>query len=335
MISLKREIQFLRRKAVNLLKRQRLEDPYIVELKKDLSVPAPSPFQTALFNFTIDFELVWGNGNLGNIEHRKENRIQSGNLQHQNFRPFLKMLDDLKFPITWAVLGKLANPTLSPEKELEFKPQWATRSWYDEEYLKNPSELWSGQKYLKAIQGAAVKHEIMSHGFSHIDYADSATTEAVANWDMKNGIEELRKLGFSVNGFVFPCNKHAHGELLRQFDISIIRGENSGWSLDTDPMATPIGFWISPAFYTFKEIKELMDYCVEKKSFFHPWMHLIECDLRQRDIENFYLPMFSYVKELQEKGLMRNISFQEISKEVSAEISKGITKGITNKKGEP
>lgn len=317
MMSFKREIQFLRRKAVNLLKRRQLEDSYIIELKKDLSVPVPSAFQTALFNFTIDFELVWGNGNIGNIEHRAERRIQSGNVQQQNFGPFLKMLNDLHFPITWAVLGKLANPKLLPEKEQEFRPNWATRSWYDDEYFKNPSQLWSGQDYLKAIQGSPVGHEIMSHGFSHIDYEDPATTEAVASWDMKHGIEELRKLGFSVNGFVFPCNKHAYGELLRQFDISIVRGMNNQWCLDKVPMATPIGFWISPAFYTFKEIKELLDHCVEKKSFFHPWMHLIECDLRQKDIENFYLPMFSYVKELQDKGLMKNISFHEISSEIA------------------
>ena len=315
-MSLKRNLQFIKRKTLNIIKHGRFPDQYFLEQKEHLKVSVPKAFNTALFNFTIDFELIWGNGNVNQKEHSKERRIQSASSQAKNFKSFIEMLNQLQFPITWATLGKLADCKLVPQNGERFNPDWAQRDWYDEDYLLLPPELWEGKKYLNEIKNSLIKHEFMSHGYAHIDYSDNAVSIEVAKWDMQNGIETLRQSGLDINGFVFPCNHHKYDELLKGYDIKIIRGSNASWQIENELVKTPIGFWISPAFYTFKEIKELIDTAIENHSFIHPWMHLIECDLAQGDIENFYYPLFSYIKSMEDKNKIKNISFTEIEFEI-------------------
>jgi hypothetical protein len=314
MLSPKRAIQFFKRKSLNLLTRLTLSDQYIKNIENDLEIPNPPFLSTAVFNFTIDFELAWGNGNVANHDHSYERRKLAAMVQSENFDLFLKMFDELNFPTTWATLGKLANPLLRPTNDESFKPQWSKKDWYSEDYLKLDKELWDGRGYLEKIKNQKVKHEIMSHGFAHIDYCDPATIKEIAEWDMTNGISSLRDFGFQIDGFVFPCNHKAHLELLASKGINIVRGDDEKWNLKTLPISTPIGFWLSPAFFTFGEIKSLINKAVDNKSFFHPWMHLIECDLRQRDLEHFYYPLFNYVKELETKGRIQNLSFSQIFK---------------------
>lgn len=311
-MSLKRNTQHLIRKAKSFIKSFSTKSNYLKSSLEQIKVSCPEQFDTALFNLSIDFELIWGNGNISDTEHSYERRVNSAKAQADNFRPFMDMLKDLDFPITWAIQGMLADHSLVPNKEAEFSPSWANGSWYDHKYNKLSSKLWDGTEYLDCIKNQFSNHEVMSHGYAHIDYSDQATRTDVASWDMQTGITLLKKAGFDVNGFVYPCNKVSHKPLLKENKISIIRGESSTWHIDNNLIQTPIGFWISPAIYTVNEVKEIIDLGIENKSFIHPWMHLIECDLKQNDIEKFYKPILSYVKELESKGKIKNCSFNEI-----------------------
>ena len=62
-----------------------------------------------------------------------------------------------------------------------------------------------------------------------------------------------------------------------------------------------------------KDMKQVIDRAVAQNAFVHPWMHLIECSLRERDLKDFYRPLFEYVLELQAKGKIENVSFKRIS----------------------
>ena len=312
----KRLAQHTKRHLEGFFKSGSLKPPNIRSVEQSLSVPVPAPIRQALFNFTIDFELLWGNGNLGGVDHSVEKRIEAAKIQSENFFPFVEMLNSLKFPISWAIVGKLVDPHLVPEESEQFRPQWASRDWYDEQYLKVDQSLWDGTTHLDYIKSKCPDHEILSHGYAHIDYGDEGTSGEVANWDMRQGVALLRDYGFQVQGFVFPCNKHGHAAPLNELDIRIVRGVDPSWHVQSLPIQTPIGFWISPAFFSFREIKKLIDLAVQNCSFFHPWMHLVECDLRQGDVENFYKPMFSYVKELEQRSLIRNVSLKEIFTEL-------------------
>jgi len=87
---------------------------------------------------------------------------------------------------------------------------------------------------------------------------------------------------------------------------------------------TPNGFWLSPGKMTLSELKKLLDISVKHRSFFHPWMHLVECDLNCNDLENFYYPFFSYVKELESKNQISILSFAQIEQQFFSNPQKNL-----------
>jgi peptidoglycan/xylan/chitin deacetylase (PgdA/CDA1 family) len=315
MTSLKRHVQHGVIKLKSLLKNKEIGSPHLKDRLKEVSLRNPEVFDCALFNFTIDFELIWGNGNVNGEEHSTEQRIENAVAQAMCFEPFMKMLEELNFPISWAVLGKLANADILPKESESFNPKWSI-NWYDGQYKNLENELWDGTDYLQRIKNSPVPHEFLSHGHAHIDYADECVSEEVARWDIETSIAQLELEDISVKGFVYPCNRHNYHHLLKDNKIDIIRGENNSWSVEEDLVQTPLGFWISPSFYSFEDVKKIIDKAVENKSFVHPWIHLIECDMDENDIENFYKPIFSYIKELEAKGLIKNITFDDIKNRV-------------------
>ena len=122
---LKRKIQYIQRTIFNKNLRA------IKEASESLQVQMPSPFKTAAFNFTVDFELIWGNGNLGGFDHPIEKRINEAKAQSKNFHPFVNMLENLNMPSSWAILGKLANLTADKNLKNKFSPEWSKNSsWY-------------------------------------------------------------------------------------------------------------------------------------------------------------------------------------------------------------
>lgn len=315
-MSIKRFIQHKKRVVQSLLQSGSVKPENIKIVEDALAEPVPTSFSKALFNFTIDFELIWGNGDVDGVDHSYERRLKSAKSQAENFIPFVEMLNELGFDISWAILGKLASSDIEPPREASFSPKWAKNNWYDDKYKRLDPKLWNGEFYLNQIKENCPNHEILSHGHSHIDYSDISVSENIAKWDMENGIDSLSQFGFKVEGFVYPCNKHNFKKLLRLNGVEIIRGVDSKWSVLNDLVETPIGFWISPAFFTVKEIKRLIDIAVINKSFFHPWMHLLECDIKQGDIDKFYKPIFEYILELETEGKILNISFNNINKKM-------------------
>lgn len=312
MESFKRKIQHSIIKMKSLLKDKKFHSQHVVKRMEELGIANPVIPEKALFNFSIDFELVWGNGETNGKEISSEKRIQNALVQAEAFGPFMDMLDEIGFPITWATLGRLANSDTIPPQESAFNPDWSI-DWYDSHYKNLENQIWDGTSYLDRIKEAKVDHEVQSHGYAHIDYSDSSTSEKVAAWDIETSLMELRSYGFEVNGFVYPCNRPKYENLLPKNGVEIIRGIDQSWVTQGELKKTPLGFWISPAIYGLDDMIKIIDHAVERKSFIHPWMHLIECDLNEDDIENFYRPIFEYILKLQRDGLVENISFKRIN----------------------
>ncbi len=283
--------------------------------RHDLKIPVPAPFSTALFNFTIDFELFWGNGNLGGFSHTLEKRIHAAERQAENFFPFFEMLKRLEFPISWAVLGRLVNADAHLEATKRFRPAWHEGDWYElPDFLREREALWRGRIYLEELRKSPDLNEILSHGYAHIDYSDQATSPEIAWADMALSKRLLVDFGLQVDGFVFPCNACAHGNLIAKAGFPIARGPDKNWHRNPSHVLTPVGFWISPGICNFRDIRAIVQHGIENRSFIHPWMHLIECELRCRDIDDFYRPFFELILEKQAKGKIKNISFREIAK---------------------
>lgn len=307
---LKRAIQLYIRKTKELCSPESSQWVHnrILEMKK----PVPPQFSRALFNFTIDFELFWGNGNLGGHAHTERRRILAAEKQAENFYPFVKMLNEIGFPISWALLGCLVNCKAPMNESEKFAPTWERNDWYSlPESLVDRDGLWNGKPYLDFVKASEI-HEVLSHGFAHIDYGDPSTSRAVAYRDMKLSFELLREFGFDVSGFVFPCNRKGHESILSTDFCNIMRGTDSDWHVQGSFISTPVGFWLSPGICSLKEMKSIIMAGIENRSFIHPWMHLIECELRCNDIKDFYRPLFEFVLELQAKSRIKNISFAQI-----------------------
>ncbi|MGZ3693921.1 MAG: hypothetical protein ACXWQO_06945 [Bdellovibrionota bacterium] len=308
-----------KRSAQQLIRSAKGPSSWSLDTSSSIKTPAPQVFNKALFNFTVDFELFWGNGNLGGRPHSLERRIAAARRQAENFFPFLEMLKKIEFPVSWAVLGCMVDPWAEMEKDARFQPAWEREDWYGlPESVKSEKPLWDGKAYFDAIKAEGL-HEVLSHGYAHIDYADASVNEKIAWNDILLSRKLLEKSGLSPAGFVFPCNAFAHAGLVKKAGFRISRGPDKEWHFQDGQAVTPTGFWISPGVCSFRDMKAIVQEGIRRKAFIHPWMHLIECELKCRDINDFYLPLFSLIQEEQAKGTIQNISFREIADQLLPE----------------
>lgn len=302
-MTLKRTVQYLLRR----LRRTSRAAQAAVDLR-----PIPGSSK-AWFNFTVDFELCWGKARTPDGLSTSD-RTRSAELQAQNFEPFLRLLEDLKMPTTWAVVGILCGFKVELEERERFEPKWGPSDWYQPPFeIQLRPELWDGRPYLERLRSLGSLVETLSHGYAHIDYADPETTLLIAERDMVLGVESLRQQGIEPNGFVYPCNRLGATDLLPSLGLSIARGDSVEWRLGV-PLLTPIGFWISPGMMSWREIRRTLHSAARLRAWFHPWMHLAECDLRQRDIDDFYRPLFEEALALRSAGQMEIVSFNEVAK---------------------
>ena len=313
-MGIKRKMQALRRKFFASQCRA------LNEVKKSTSVKMPENSNKAMFNFMIDFELIWGNGKLGGVDHTIEKRISDAEKQKENFSPFLNLVEELNFPTSWAILGKLGDINSDIFIVNKFKPNWAKcNDWYSlPDNIEISSLLIDGASYLNSIQSLKSSVEILSHGYAHIDYADQATTLEVAKNDLELSLEILRKYNKnSINSFVYPCNNHKFLELLTQNGINTVRGEIHEWLIKDDLIQTPLGFWISPGAMSFKELLPFLEKAIEDKCWIHPWMHLIECDIGENDLNEFYRPLFNWCLDMEKQGKLTIVKFSELKESLT------------------
>ena len=220
---IKRSAQQWLRQATGSLKRQ----TYVQQICHNLQ-PLPACFDRAQFNFTIDFELGWGNARNGDSDLSVSHRKDDFWAQKENFYPFLEMLERLQFSMSWALLGKLLAPDVSAQAP--FSPTWSQSDWYAIPHAIEEART-LGPEFLEALKQCSPTQEILSHGFAHIDYQDSATTDDVAEEDLRRSVTLLGDFGLHVAGFVFPCNHVAHENLLSTHGVTMYRGQDNRWGL--------------------------------------------------------------------------------------------------------
>lgn len=311
----KRSLQNLFRVIRGGLAGQGFLNPRVDKIISDLKAQSTSGAEGALFNFTIDFELCWGNAKRGVCDIPFKERVEAAKIQAENFFPFVELLEELNFPISWAVLGRLAHSEDRLAPEHKFAPPWARSDWYKKpSNAEVPSEYWDGKTYLETLKKRLPFCEILSHGYAHIDYSDPTTTADIAENDLKLSKSALEEFGFDVSGFVYPCNRQGYLELLNPSGYFISRGSDQDWHFLPNLIQTPLGFWMSPGVMSFKDVSRVIDQGICSKAYIHPWIHLIECSLKCNDLKNFYRPLFEKILEEQARGRIRNVSFSEIRK---------------------
>lgn len=128
-------------------------------------------------------------------------------------------------------------------------------------------------KSYNAILNSSHDHEIAVHTYSHLDAAASTKEEFRA--DIQRC---LTSLGIeSPKSFVFPWNREAHFDVLREFGFRAFRGAQRA----IGPPLMQEGLWnVRPVYYIDQKsegaetlMEEYLELCVKRGGVFHLWSH--------------------------------------------------------------
>ena len=152
---------------------------------------------------SIDVELAWGVWDIvtpGDIANCL--RLERGIV-----RRLVELFERYDIPVTWAVVGHL----------LERRPD------------RPDSEVpaWYAPDVIDAIRGSRVEHEIGSHSFGHVYFAELSRDEAEADLARMRDVHQRHDL--SYESFVFPRNMVAHEGALARAGVRVFRGKDRGW----------------------------------------------------------------------------------------------------------
>jgi peptidoglycan/xylan/chitin deacetylase (PgdA/CDA1 family) len=276
----------------------------------------------AFFNLTIDLELGWSRTRGSKSPTPPAESLRRGRSARERVPDLLALCADLAMPLTFAVVGHVAlGDCREHRKPPAFAPYWLGEDWFavDPRSTLVESQEFYGQDLVRQIIQDRVAHEIASHGFSHVDLGDDATTEEAARFEVDESFRILSALGAAPATFVFPGNRPGFVQLVKERGFFIYRSHRNG-RLATDAHGLwqfPLGFWLSPRAVSPEEVIELIDIAIERKTVVNFYCHLYEFGSRQNLI-NFLRPVFAYVRENERGGRIEARTMRSI-----VEISQG------------
>jgi hypothetical protein len=162
------------------------------------------------FCISIDLELAWG------IWDKPSPRalLLCAEKERTIVRELLATFDRWEVAVTWAIVGRL----------LERDPSVVNTTQYGE-------LIWYAPDLIEDIRSAVPKHDIGSHGFAHV-YYDQNDRQTVAK-DLHDAWRVHRGHGLDFSSFVFPRNRMAHLDVLRETGVRVFRSMDIGWHMWT------------------------------------------------------------------------------------------------------
>lgn len=165
-----------------------------------------------VFTISLDWEMAWGT--------RKE-RVPAKKKQFEEARKIVGLLLELfgnyEISATWAVVGKL------------FEKPKETRS------------IWRAGDLVRMVRHFPVAQEIGAHSFSHKDFTRLGEEEA--REDVKSWLRSAEEMDIVPRSFVFPYNRVAYQELLREMGFFCYRGPDNVWYRKI-PLPFPFGLFL-------------------------------------------------------------------------------------------
>jgi len=276
-------------------------------------------FDVPVFNFSLDFELFWGNAYVNGRDMLVPTRVERARVANRSLHALKDLLVELKMPCTWAVVAKLVNPDAKPTENL-FAPPWAKNDWYSYP-IHDERENYEALAFIQGLRKYSI-FEIASHGFAHIEFTDDSVTADIAREDINFARDILKNYVTSDKVFIYSSNRIKFQDVLVDSGYRIIRGDSPAWNLVSEKkfISTPIGYWISPAMISLNQAKKLVDEGIKNNGFIHPWTHPGDVNYKSNDLDHFYRPLFEHVKSHEKKGNLQIMSFDEIWKRINSKI---------------
>ena len=169
---------------------------------------------------SLDTELAWGFHDKGNISH-----LTKWHAERQNIDGMLKLFDEHKIPVTWAIVGHLFLESCvrdHPDSEYPIH-------WYSQDPGKNilQEPLWYAPDIVRRIIDADAGHDIGLHSFSHVPFGE--VNHSVAMHEMIQAVDAAKKYGIIPISFVYPRESIGHINVLKDFGIKIFRRPGHGF----------------------------------------------------------------------------------------------------------
>jgi len=298
-------LNLLARRALRFLKTGSMAAREVQEYSEFIK-SNPDSYRTAFFNLTIDFELAWSRARRRNISTTSAESLERARRARASFPCLIELTKKYDIPVT---IAPVAHVVLSDcalhETPPKFKPSWTNSDWFSVDPKTNlqKNKDYYGFDLMEEVLESGVRHEIASHGFSHIDLSDIDTTKEVAEYEIAESYRILKQIDRGLSTFIFPNNKPEFLEFLGQVGYTIYRGkENKTIAKDNFGLwCFPRGLWLSPYAVNPKEINKLILLATQKKQLVNLWCHLYEFRNAEQLI-NFFNPIFEFVKRKQDDG---------------------------------
>lgn len=165
---------------------------------------------------SLDAELAWGFHDLADPPHE---RIAGS---RRAWERLVLLFDEFDVPATWAVVGHL----FLNECDGEHADHPSVPGWFDRDPggTAADDDLWFGDGLIEMVRDADAGHEIGSHTFSHVVFADPDTTRDIAAAELAASQRAAADRGYSLRSIVFPRNRIAHRDLLADAGFDCYRG---------------------------------------------------------------------------------------------------------------
>jgi peptidoglycan/xylan/chitin deacetylase (PgdA/CDA1 family) len=282
----------------------------------DYLLRTPSRYGRAFFNLTIDLELGWSRSRQAHGATSVAESLRRGRLARRRSPDLLRLSADFEIPMTYAVVGHVAVADCDSHRQPPvFIPYWLGEDWFaldPHSHLEKNNDYY-GQDLVKQIVDDPIGHEIASHGFSHVDLGDDATTLEIARFEITESSRILSGLAKKPATFVFPENHQAFLYLLKDAGFRIYRtGQNQPVQKDGFGLwQFPVGFWLSPEGVSSDEIIHLVSVAIERKVLVNFFCHLHEFESKQQ-LVNFFKPIFAWISENQLRGRIKASTMRSV-----------------------
>lgn len=168
----------------------------------------------AYFLLSFDTELAWGHFDC----FRPELFSADGRRERHYLGRVLDLLDEYEVAATWAVVGKLFDPS--------YPAEWRGRYPAFEQLHAGGSGLLHGADFLETLLRRAARHEIAFHGHTHTPFAEDTMTAAAARSEIEAWIQAAAKWGVGPpRTVIFPRNRIGHRDVFAQAGFICCRGE--------------------------------------------------------------------------------------------------------------
>ena len=175
-----------------------------------MSTPGPSVV------VSLDAELRWGFHDFAEIPEERVSNARDGWLD------LLEVFETFDVPATWAIVGHLFLEECSGDHEGHpAGPEWFAR---DSGGSFAPGSEWFGPDLVEAVIDSDVDHDVGSHTFSHVEFADPEPPADVVDAELRLSREAAEEYGVELSSFVFPRNRVGHREALAEHGFTCYRG---------------------------------------------------------------------------------------------------------------